>query len=249
MLDKMSSLWRCLYVVLLLIAVSPLLRAQTAATGALSGTVTDQSSSRRSQCDSHGDEYTTRARRGPQPDGDGSYRFGCCRRDYRVRFEALDSIGGSPFGHRRRDRDSCLDHGLEVGIQSQEVTVRGKWKTAIQTSEATVGTVMTGKTIVELPLTTRNYTNLLGLAAGANVGVYDAANSEKARRILPSTAAQPTKTTSKWTGPRSVWRAMELPSILPAIRALGLQIRTRFRNSRFRPRCSMPATGAIRAPT
>ena len=45
MLKKMTSLCRCVNVVLLLVAFSPSLMAQTAATGALSGTVTDQSSS------------------------------------------------------------------------------------------------------------------------------------------------------------------------------------------------------------
>jgi hypothetical protein len=38
---------------------------------------------------------------------------------------------------------------------------------------------MAGKTIADLPLTSRNYTNLLGLSAGSNAGVYDAANLGK----------------------------------------------------------------------
>ena len=35
---------------------------------------------------------------------------------------------------------------------------------------------MTSQTVTIFPLTTRNYTNLLGLSAGANVGVFNAAN-------------------------------------------------------------------------
>ncbi len=45
----------------------------------------------------------------------------------------------------------------------------------VQTTNATVGTVMASRTVTGLPLTTRNYTNLLGLSAGANVAVFHAA--------------------------------------------------------------------------
>jgi hypothetical protein len=71
-----------------------------------------------------------------------------------------------------------LDSRLEVGTQTQEVTVQGEVET-VQTADATVGTVMTGKSIADLPLTSRNYTNLLGLSAGANVGVFDAGSLGK----------------------------------------------------------------------
>ncbi len=39
-----------------------------------------------------------------------------------------------------------------------------------------MGAVVSSETLTTLPLTSRNYTNLLGLAAGANAGVFDAAN-------------------------------------------------------------------------
>ena len=67
-----------------------------------------------------------------------------------------------------------LDSRLDVGSQSQEITVQGEAETTVQTSDATVGTVLAGKTIADLPLTSRNYTNLLGLSAGANTGVFNA---------------------------------------------------------------------------
>ena len=45
---------------------------------------------------------------------------------------------------------------------------------------------MTARTVTDLPLTTRNYTNLLGLSAGANVGVFNAARSgQRVRRTSP----------------------------------------------------------------
>ncbi len=59
-----------------------------------------------------------------------------------------------------------LNQSLQVGAQSEEGDGQGEVET-VQTSNATVGTVMTSQTVTSLPLTTRNYTNLLGLSAGA----------------------------------------------------------------------------------
>jgi hypothetical protein len=39
-----------------------------------------------------------------------------------------------------------------------------------------VGTAVNSQTVTDIPLTTRNYTNLLGLTAGSNSGVFNAAN-------------------------------------------------------------------------
>ncbi len=47
---------------------------------------------------------------------------------------------------------------------------------AVQTATSTVGTVVNSETMTATPLTSRNYTNLLGLSAGANAGVFNAAN-------------------------------------------------------------------------
>jgi hypothetical protein len=46
----------------------------------------------------------------------------------------------------------------------------------VQTASSTVGTVVTSSTVVATPLTSRNYTNLLGLSAGSNAGVFNASN-------------------------------------------------------------------------
>ena len=45
---------------------------------------------------------------------------------------------------------------------------------AVQTSNATLGTVIASATATALPLNTRNYTNLLGLSSGANASVFNA---------------------------------------------------------------------------
>ena len=76
----------------------------------------------------------------------------------------------------------------------------------VQTSNATVGTVMTSGTVTDLPLTTRNYTNLLGLSAGANVAVYNAAGLGKGTQdISVNGGADYSRTTSKWTASPSIF--------------------------------------------
>ena len=62
---------------------------------------------------------------------------------------------------------------LEVGSNAQDIEVQGTAE-AVQTDTSTIGTVIAGKTITDLPLSTRNFTQLLGLAAGANADVSNA---------------------------------------------------------------------------
>ncbi|MGD0906172.1 MAG: carboxypeptidase-like regulatory domain-containing protein [Candidatus Acidiferrales bacterium] len=68
---------------------------------------------------------------------------------------------------------AVMDQVLQVGTQSQQVVVTGETE-EIQTASSSVGTLVAGTTLSNLPLTTRNYTTLLGLAAGSNVGVFNA---------------------------------------------------------------------------
>jgi hypothetical protein len=71
-----------------------------------------------------------------------------------------------------------LNRTLEVGAQSEQVTVEANVE-AIQTSSSALGTVVGNKAATDLPLTTRNYTNLIGLSAGANASVNNASGFGK----------------------------------------------------------------------
>ena len=70
---------------------------------------------------------------------------------------------------------------LQVGAQTQEVTVQGEVET-IQTASSALGTVENSATVTELPLNTRNYTNLLSMSAGANGPVTNACSIGKGPR-------------------------------------------------------------------
>ena len=54
------------------------------------------------------------------------------------------------------------------------MTIQGNVET-IQTANASVGSTIAGQTVTDLPLASRNYTNLLSLSAGANATVTNAA--------------------------------------------------------------------------
>jgi hypothetical protein len=152
------------------------LPAQTASTGALAGTLTDPTGAVVPNVTVTVTSIDTGQSRTATTDAAGTYKVGLLPPgDYRVKFEASGFKGVEvPSITVNVTETNVLDRRLEVGTQSQQVTVQGEVEN-VQTSNATVGTVMTTQIIADLPLTTRNYTNLLGLTTGANTGVFNAA--------------------------------------------------------------------------
>jgi len=106
---------------------------------------------------------------------DGAYKFGLLPPgDYRVKFEAAGFQALEvPSATVNVTETAVLDRTLQVGAQNQLVTVEGSVET-IQTTSSTLGTVIASRTVTDLPLNTRNYTNLLSLSAGTNAGVQNA---------------------------------------------------------------------------
>ncbi len=84
-----------------------------------------------------------------------------------------------------------LDRRLAVAAPvQQELTVQAEAE-AIQTANSTLGTVIAARTVTDLPLTTRNYINLLGLAAGANADIANAAAGAKGSQNIATNGASP----------------------------------------------------------
>jgi hypothetical protein len=177
--NRLGYVWVIVFSLFPVLASS--LAAQTSATGALTGTVTDPTGAVISNVAVTATNTGTGQARTATTGADGTYRIGLLPPGiYRVQFEATGfSTARVPSVTVNVTETNALDWRLEVGSQAQEITVEGELETPIQTTDATVGTVMPGKTIADLPLTTRNYTNLLGLSAGANAPVFDAANLGK----------------------------------------------------------------------
>jgi Carboxypeptidase regulatory-like domain len=168
------------FVFALLVAVAfcilaPSLFAQTAATGALSGTITDSTGSVVPNATVTVTSTATSQVRTAMTGGDGSYRIGLLPPgDYRIKFEAAGFKAIEiPTVTVTVTEIATLNQVLTVGSQTQEVTVQANVE-AVQTQSSTVGSVIGTQDVTALPLTSRNYTALLSLSAGANASVQNA---------------------------------------------------------------------------
>src|SRR5579871_6711094 len=68
-----------------------------------------------------------------------------------------------------------LNQQLAVGAQQQQVTVQTEVQ-AVQTENSTLGGVVGTREITDLPLVTRNFTQIMSLSAGVNASVVNAAS-------------------------------------------------------------------------
>ena len=169
-----------LLVVAVLMVCMPVMLAQTASTGALSGTVTDPSGALIPNVTVTLTSADTGAVRNTTTGADGTYKFGLLAPgNYKVKFSASGFKPVELPGIVVQVTESpVLNRALEVGAQTEQVTVEANVE-AIQTSSSALGTVVGNKTATDLPLTTRNYTNLIGLSAGANASVNNASGFGK----------------------------------------------------------------------
>jgi hypothetical protein len=171
------SIMCCAVLVLLSMLVIPPAFSQTASTGSLTGTVKDTSGGVVPNVTVTATSIDTAQARTATTDADGTYRFGLLPPGtYRLRYEAA-GFGPVevPSVTIAVTETSVLDRTLQVGQQSQQVEVSAEAET-VQTTNSTVGSLVNSETMTSMPLTSRNYTNLLSLSAGASTGVYNAAN-------------------------------------------------------------------------
>jgi hypothetical protein len=162
---------------LLLFIQLPLVMAQTAGTGALAGTVKDGTGAVIPNVAVTITNDDTGQARSATSGTDGSYRVALLSPGtYKVRFSAngFKSIE-VPGVVVNVTETPVLDRTLELGAQSQQVTIEANAET-IQTASSSLGTTVGSNVATSIPLTTRNYTNILGLSAGANASVNNASN-------------------------------------------------------------------------
>lgn len=152
------------------------LMGQSSATGALSGIVSDASGAVIPAATVTVTSNSTGQVRTATTGQDGSYKVNLLPPgSYQVKFEAggfrTIEIASATV---TVTETAVLDQHLDIGAQAQQITVEGTVET-VQTASSTVGTVITA--VAELPLATRNYTNLLSLSAGANATLVNAAST------------------------------------------------------------------------
>lgn len=150
--------------------------AQSAGTSGLTGTVKDPSGASIPNVAVTLTSLATGQARNTTTGADGSYRFTLLPPgDYGIKFAASGfKTSDVPSVTLAVTETPSLDRTLEVGAQSEEVTVTTNAE-VLQTQSSTLGTVVNSRAITELPLASRNYTQVLSLSAGANAGINNGA--------------------------------------------------------------------------
>ncbi|MBV8728933.1 MAG: carboxypeptidase regulatory-like domain-containing protein [Acidobacteriia bacterium] len=177
------------------------LPAQSSGTGALTGTVTDPSSAVVPNVTVTLTNNDTGQVRTITTGADGAYRFALIPPGtYKVRFSAGGfKVAEVPSVTVNVSETPVLNQALEVGQQAESVVVQAE-AAVLQTADSTLGNVVSGNTITELPLATRNYTQILGLEAGANSGVNNGAAFGKATLDMAVNGAAPTQNNFQMDG-------------------------------------------------
>jgi hypothetical protein len=164
-----------LAVVFLLTLFASSLLAQTAGSGALTGTVTDPTGAAVPSVAVTLTSADTGQARTTTTGPDGTYKFNLLPPgNYQVKFERTGfNAVEIPSATVNVTETGVLDRVLQVGTQTQQVTVEGEVQT-IQTENAALGTLVNARTVTELPLNTRNFTNLLAMSSGVAANVSNA---------------------------------------------------------------------------
>ena len=173
---KPLSVWLAVACLLTLLALSAsTVMAQSSGTAALAGNVTDPSGAAVPNVTvtiiNNDTGQTRTAVTGP----DGTYKFSLLPPGtYHVRFAATgfktSEVGAVTLNVTETPQ---LNRALEIGQQAEQVTVEATAEN-LQTQSSTLGTVAGTAEVSGLPLSNRNYTQILSLAAGTNAAVNDA---------------------------------------------------------------------------
>src|SRR5215472_5787503 len=150
--------------------------AQTGGTGALTANVTDPSGAMIAGATVTVTRSDTGLNRTQTTDSTGTITFTLLPPgDYEVSFSA----SGFNNGHLgpvtvNVTETWVITERLTVGAQQQEVTVEAAVQ-AVQTENSTLGGVVGHQAIADLPLVSRNFTQIMSLSPGVNAGVTNAA--------------------------------------------------------------------------
>jgi Carboxypeptidase regulatory-like domain len=196
-----SSLRLRLLVAFLLMMVVPTVWAQSAGTGALTGVVSDPSGAVIPNVVVTATSTDTGQMRTVNTGTDGAYRFSLLPPGtYRVRFAATGfKTAEVPSVKVNVTETPTLNYSLEVGAQTEAVEVQAD-AAIIQTTTSTLGTVVGTRTVVGLPLSNRNYTQIVNLSAGVSATVNNASSFGKATQDMSTNGNDPAQNNFQMDG-------------------------------------------------
>lgn len=150
--------------------------AQSSTTGALTGTVTDPSGGVISGASVAASSKATGQERTATTDASGVYKFSILPPgEYSVKFTASGFQTAETGSITISVTETAvLNQKLQIGAQATTLTVESTVET-VQTQNATVGTLVGSQTVTDLPLSSRNYTQIIDLSPGVVANVASAA--------------------------------------------------------------------------
>jgi hypothetical protein len=195
--------WMAAFSLLIILAISApsLVMAQSADTGALTGTVKDPSGSVISGALITATNTATAQTRTMMSGADGSYRFTLLPPGkYAIKF-SMDGFQTAEFPSVTINvtETAVLNCTLEIGMPSETLTVTADAE-ILQTTTSTLGTLVDGDVVVALPLTTRNYTQVLDLSAGVTASVADATELGKGTQKTSVNGSNPAQNNYQMDG-------------------------------------------------
>lgn len=178
--------------VLALLLCVPLAQAQSAGTGALTGTVTDAQGGAVAGVTVTATNIGTNQERSATTGAGGDFKFSLLPPgNYKVKFAApgfkTSEIGSVTV---TTTETATVNQSLEVGAVTQTVTVESTVET-LQTESSTLGTTVSGNQITALPMANGNYTEILSLSAGTNASVDNATSLGKGTQDISANGVDP----------------------------------------------------------
>ena len=188
-------------VLFMISAFIPSLPAQTASTGALSGIVTDPSGAVVVKGEVGITNLATARLQTTTTGENGAYRFSLLPPGkYKVRIDMAGFKSAEfPSVTINVTETTVLNCTLEIGAPSETFIVQSESE-VLQTMSSTLGTLVDSQTITELPLTSRNYTQILDLSTGVSASVNNATVMGKGTQYTSVNGATPAQNNYQMDG-------------------------------------------------
>ena len=183
-----------LALLIIILLCVPSLRAQTSGTGALSGTVTDPSGAVIGGAHVSVTNLATARSQSTTTGENGVFKFSLLPPGkYEVKIEA-SGFTSTEFASITVNvtETAVLNCTLEIGAL-KEVSIVLAEPEVLQTETSTLGTLVDSETITALPLTSRNYTQILDLSTGVTASVNDATDMGKGTQYPSVNGATPSQ--------------------------------------------------------